>query len=73
MTIAPVEAEETKPWLYAFLILVIVSACMLTLRLLDAQFLPTEFEVTLVYLPTALAGIITLYLNMRPRPNCERS
>jgi len=38
---------------------------MLTLRLMNASFLLLDFEVTLVYFPTALAGGIVLYLSRK--------
>jgi hypothetical protein len=69
MTTPTSETEDGRSWLYAFLILVLVSAWMLTMRLLKAQFLSSEFEISLVYVPTALAGIIVIYQTRRPRNN----
>ena len=67
MTAPTAEREERKPWLYAFIILGLVSAWMLTMRLLNMQFLTPEFEVSLIYLPTTLAGIIVAYLTLKSR------
>jgi ABC-type branched-subunit amino acid transport system permease subunit len=69
MTMSTAEGEQKRPWLYAFLILGLVSAWMLTMRLLNMQFLTPEFEISLIYLPTALAGIIVAYLTLRSRGN----
>jgi hypothetical protein len=60
MSASDAQAEEHRPWIYAFIILLIVSVCMLALRLMNSPFLALDFEVTLVYLPTALAGIIAV-------------
>ena len=62
---AEIQSEARRPWQYAFLILVLVSISMLTLRLMNLAFLAIDFEVTLVYLPTALAGGIVLYLSRK--------
>jgi TRAP-type C4-dicarboxylate transport system permease small subunit len=59
--------EERKPWVYAFIILLFVSLWMLTLRLMNNPFLALDFEVSLVYLPTILAGIIVLQITRRHR------
>jgi hypothetical protein len=39
---------------------------MLSMRLMNNPFLAFDFEVTLVYLPTILAGIIALYMIRKP-------
>jgi len=44
--------------MYAFVILLFVSLWTLTMRLMNSPFLTLDFEVSLVYLPTVLAGII---------------
>jgi TRAP-type C4-dicarboxylate transport system permease small subunit len=62
-----VEAEDKKPWLYAFLILALVSAWMIVMRLLNTPFLQPEFEIALIYLPTVLAGVIVTYLTIQSR------
>jgi len=53
-----VQSDESKPWIYAFIILLVVSIWMLTMRLVNDSFLALDFEIALVYFPTALAGII---------------
>lgn len=65
----PNPGDETRLWVFAFIILLAVSLWMLTMRLLNDAFLALDFEVTIVYLPTVLAGVITLYLSTRTRPN----
>jgi len=59
------QAEERKPWFYAFAILLLVSAWMLIMRLMHNPFLALDFEVSLVYLPTALAGIIAFHMTRK--------
>ncbi len=44
--------------------LVTVAFFILTGRLLGEPFLALDFEVTVVYLPAVLAGLIALYLNL---------
>ena len=57
-------AEKTA-WVYAFLILLLISLAMFALRLTGRQFLVVEFEVALIYFPTALSGIIVAYVTMK--------
>lgn len=59
--------NEKKLWLYAFVILLLVSFWLLAMRILNSAFLALDFEVTLVYLPTVLAGIIALYLSLKSK------
>ncbi|HUK29167.1 MAG TPA: hypothetical protein VLV31_12150 [Candidatus Acidoferrales bacterium] len=66
MTSPTAEIEERKPWVYAFVILLLVSVWMLTMRLLNQQFLSSEFEFPIIYLPTLLAGIVVVYLTVKP-------
>ena len=54
------ESEERRPWIYAFLILLLVSLWMVTVRLMNTPFLALDFEVALIYIPTIIAGIIVL-------------
>jgi hypothetical protein len=42
---------------------------MLSMRLLNSAFLALDFEVSLVYLPTLLAGLIALYLSLKTKPS----
>ncbi len=51
---------EKQGWKSAFLALLIISALMLSLRLSGAAFLILEFEFSLIYLPTILAGLLFL-------------
>jgi len=67
MTASNSQVEERKPWVYAFVILLLVSLWMLTLRLMNTPFLALDFEVSLVYLPTILAGIIVLQITRKHR------
>lgn len=43
------------------MILILVSGWMLLMRLMNSAFLSLEFEISLVYLPTVLAGIVAFY------------
>jgi hypothetical protein len=61
--------DEKRLWLFAFMILVLVSLWLLVLRLFNSAFLALDFEVTLVYFPTALAGVIALYLSLVKSPH----
>jgi hypothetical protein len=60
-------SEDRRTWTHAFIILFIVSVLILTARLLGKQFLATDFEVVVVYFPTALAGLAALYVTMKSR------
>ncbi len=55
-------SDERKTWTYAFVILLLVSSWILVMRLSNNPFLAQDFEITVVYLPTVLAGIIVLSL-----------
>jgi len=59
------ESDEKTSWIYAFLILLSVSVAMLALRLTGRQFLVLEFEVAVIYFPTALSGIVAAYLTLK--------
>jgi TRAP-type C4-dicarboxylate transport system permease small subunit len=72
MAASDTQVEERKPWIYAFVILLLVSAWMLTMRLLNNPFLALDFEVSLVYLPTALAGIIVIQTTRKQRQLAHR-
>ncbi len=58
-------SDEKTAWICAFLILLLISLAMIALRLTGRQFLVLEFEVTLIYFPTALSGIIAAYVTMK--------
>ena len=54
--------EARRPWIYAFLILLAASLWVLTMRLINTPFLALDFEVSLIYIPTILAGIIVFQM-----------
>ncbi|MGA3109361.1 MAG: hypothetical protein ABSD99_07870 [Candidatus Bathyarchaeia archaeon] len=56
------QEEDKKTWSYAFIILILVSIWMLLMRLMNSSFIPLDFEISLVYLPTVLSGIIAFYV-----------
>lgn len=49
---------EEKGWRLAFLVLVLISLVTALLRVSGVPFLILEFELSLIYLPTILAGLI---------------
>ena len=59
--------DETKLWISAFIILLLVSIWVLVMRVMNAAFLALEFEFSIIYLPTFLAGIIAFYLSLKAR------
>jgi TRAP-type C4-dicarboxylate transport system permease small subunit len=65
---SPKSEDEAKLWVFAFLILLAVSSLILAMRVMKSAFLALDFEVMIVYLPTALAGAIALYLFLRTKP-----
>jgi len=69
LTASTTQAEDKKTWLYAFIILLLVSLWMLTMRLMNISFLALDFEAALVYLPTILAGIVAFYVTKRQERN----
>ena len=64
--------DEGQGWALAFLVLLIVSIIMLGMRLSGAAFLILEFEFSLIYLPTILAGLLLVRLR-RKSFNPERN
>jgi hypothetical protein len=46
-----------------------VSAWMFALQLTGNEFLAFDFQVTVVYLPTLVAGIIATYLTFKTKPS----
>jgi len=60
MVASETPSGEKKSWLYAFVILLLVSSWMLSMRILNIPFLMLDFEVVVIYVPTILAGIILL-------------
>ena len=61
------QIEDHKSWTYAFVILVIVSLSVLILRIMNQSFLSLDFEISLFYLPTVLAGIVAFQVSRRDR------
>jgi uncharacterized membrane-anchored protein len=59
------QEEDKKTWSYAFIILILVSIWMLLMRLMNSSFIPLDFEISLVYLPTVLSGIIAFYVSRK--------
>jgi len=59
--------DDKKTWLYAFIILLIVSLATLGIRFLLGPFLATDFEIVVIYLPTILAGLVTFYIRVKTR------
>ncbi len=68
MASPPDSPDERRLWFYAFVVLLLVSLWILAMRLFNSAFLALDFEVTLVYFPTVLAGVITLYLSLKAKP-----
>jgi hypothetical protein len=61
------QSDDRRPWIYAFLLLLLASVVMLAMRLMNTPFLALDFEVSLVYLPTVLAGIIVWQVGRKQR------
>ena len=57
--------DDRRTWIYASVILILVSVWMLVLRLMNSPFLMLDFEVALVYLPTLLAAIVAVYVAVK--------
>lgn len=64
MTGSATALDEKKAWIYAFLILLIISLTMLTMRIMGKEFLVLEFEVAVIYFPTVLAGVAAAYVTL---------
>lgn len=60
MVVSETTSGEKKSWLYVFVILLLVSFSIFSVRMLNIPFLMLDFEVVVVYVPTILAGIILL-------------
>jgi TRAP-type C4-dicarboxylate transport system permease small subunit len=65
----PGPVDERRLWVFAFLILLLVSLWIMAMRLLNGAFLSLEMEASLVYLPTVLAGGIAFYLSVKRKPS----
>jgi hypothetical protein len=66
---APTTIDERRLWVFAFLVLLLVSLWVLAMRIFNSAFLSIELEASLVYLPTVLAGGIALYLSVKRKPS----
>jgi TRAP-type C4-dicarboxylate transport system permease small subunit len=71
LTASSISQEDRKTWTYAFAILLLVSIWMLFMRFFNNPFLAEDFEVTVVYLPTVVAGIIAAYITLRSRKTTQ--
>lgn len=65
MATSAITSDERTSWTYAFLILLLVSGWTLLMHVMKSPFLMLDFEVSIVYLPTVLAGILTAYLTLK--------
>ncbi|MGD0549046.1 MAG: hypothetical protein ABSA81_00705 [Candidatus Bathyarchaeia archaeon] len=52
------EAEESKYWRYALIILIIVSSFFLVLRFSGRALTVVEFEILVIYLPTLVSALV---------------
>jgi len=52
------EAEATKYWRYALILLIAVSSFFLALRFSGRAFIVADFEILIIYLPTALCALV---------------
>jgi len=60
-------ATEAKTWIYASVVLLLVSLWILSMRILNSAFLALDFEISVVYLPTVIAMIVAMYLTVKRR------
>ena len=52
------EAEATKYWCYALILLIAISSFFLALRFLGRGFVVADFEILVIYLPTVLCALV---------------
>jgi len=52
------EAEATKYWCYALILLIAVSSFFLALRFSGRAFTVADFEILIIYLPTVVCALI---------------
>jgi hypothetical protein len=52
------EAEASKYWRYALILLVAVSSFFLALRFSGRAFTVADFEILVIYLPTVLCALV---------------
>jgi hypothetical protein len=54
------DAEASKYWRYALILLIVVSSLFLALRFSGRAFTVVDFEVLVVYLPTVVCALVYL-------------
>lgn len=64
----PLAALEERSWLYALVVMVVVTAAVLTLRISGISPYRPEFEILLVYSPTIILFAAYLLVRSRDRP-----
>jgi hypothetical protein len=52
------EAEATKYWCYALILLIAVSSFFLALRFSGRAFTVADFEILIIYLPTVVCALV---------------
>ena len=52
------EAEATKYWCYALILLIAVSSFFLALRFSGRAFTVADFEILVIYLPTVVCALV---------------
>jgi hypothetical protein len=52
------EAEATKYWRYALMLLIVASSFFLVLRFSGRAFIVADFEILIIYLPTVLCALV---------------
>jgi len=52
------EAEATKYWRYALILLIAVSSFFLALRFSGRAFAVADFEILVIYLPTVVCALV---------------
>jgi len=53
--------EEARSWIYALVIMSVLSLVMITLRILSIPAFALEFELCMFYLPTTVVGAICFH------------
>jgi uncharacterized membrane protein YhaH (DUF805 family) len=52
------EAEASKYWCYALILLIAVSSFFLALRFSGRAFMVADFEILVIYLPTVVCALV---------------
>ena len=52
------DAEATKYWRYALILLIVASSFFLALRFSGRAFIVADFEILVIYLPTVLCALV---------------